>query len=302
MNQNKIAPAFLIINVRMNLEIYLQMAKGCSIPVENTPCLGYFDVCCNISKEVLFPSTEAPEKYHGCGYQNSGFFPWYAALFYQKSTDFSPSYKCGISLVHSSVILTAAHCINEDGIWSARIGNTVREISKIIIHPEYNKETMQNDIALAILKEPVEISEKINSICIPPQGMNLDNSQCRIISRAADQNDEVYLKMLKVTIIPKDKCLELLRATRLGLFFRLHNSFLCAVTENQRNTCAHDGGSPLVCPVPGQPKRYHQAGIVSWGIGCGEDVPDVYVKVSLFRDWIDAEMVKNGLEITSYRY
>lgn len=28
-----------------------------------------------------------------------------------------------------------------------------------------------------------------------------------------------------------------------------------------------DGGSPLVCPVNGNPGHYYQTGIVAWGIG-----------------------------------
>lgn len=116
---------------------------------------------------------------------------------------------------------------------------------------------MQNDIALAILKEPVEISEKINAICIPPPGTDLGTVQCKTTSRVKGLNDEgSYLKMLQVNVIPKDKCVDMLRATRLGPFFRLHSSFLCAGKENHRNTCVGDGGSPLVCPVPGQPDRY----------------------------------------------
>merc|ERR1712146_57899 len=31
------------------------------------------------------------------------------------------------------------------------------------------------------------------------------------------------------------------------------------------------GGSPLVCPSQYDPNTYVQAGIVAWGIGCGED-------------------------------
>jgi len=47
-----------------------------------------------------------------------------------------------------------------------------------------------------------------------------------------------------------------------------------------------DGGSPLVCPLPQDPQRWTQVGIVSWGIGCGEDNPAVYTKFSHFVNWI----------------
>lgn len=46
-----------------------------------------------------------------------------------------------------------------------------------------------------------------------------------------------------------------------------------------------DGGSPLVCPIPGKHEQYFQSGIVSWGIGCSETNPGVYVNVAQFRYW-----------------
>merc|ERR1712151_1367276 len=49
-----------------------------------------------------------------------------------------------------------------------------------------------------------------------------------------------------------------LRSTRLGQKYKLHDSFICA------------GGSPLVCPSKYDPNTYVQAGMVAWGIGCGE--------------------------------
>merc|ERR1712066_400209 len=57
---------------------------------------------------------------------------------------------------------------------------------------------------------------------------------------------------------------------------------------NGKDTCKGDGGSPLVCPSQYDPNTYIQAGIVAWGIGCGEDgTPGVYADVSQATCWID---------------
>ena len=47
-----------------------------------------------------------------------------------------------------------------------------------------------------------------------------------------------------------------------------------------------DGGSPLVC-YDRSKGAYVQAGIVSWGIGCGSELPAAYVDVSRYVQWID---------------
>merc|ERR1712192_76635 len=58
-----------------------------------------------------------------------------------------------------------------------------------------------------------------------------------------------------------------------------------------KDTCKGDGGSPLVCQSKGDPFTYVQAGVVSWGIGCGDDAtPGVYASVSKAVCWIDYSM------------
>lgn len=80
-------------------------------------------------------------------------------------------------------------------------------------------------------------------------------------------------------------------------------SFICAGGEKNRDTCKGDGGSPLVCPIPGYPERYFQIGIVSWGIGCGVNgVPGVYVNVPLYVLWIDKQLRAKNLETNVNKY
>lgn len=50
-------------------------------------------------------------------------------------------------------------------------------------------------------------------------------------------------------------------------FHFLFASFLCAGGEPKKDACEGDGGSPLVCEVNG---IWKVAGLVSWGIGCGQ--------------------------------
>ena len=57
-----------------------------------------------------------------------------------------------------------------------------------------------------------------------------------------------------VPLVENNKCEKLLREnTRLGPFFELDSSFICAGGEKDIDTCKGDGGSPLTCRQPGGP-------------------------------------------------
>ena len=91
-------------------------------------------------------------------------------------------------------------------------------------------------------------------------------------------------------LVENQECQNLLRKnTRLGHFFELDKSFMCAGGQENSDTCQGDGGGPLTCR--GSDGSWVQAGIVSWGIGCGgSGTPGVYASVAEAACWIDSQV------------
>jgi hypothetical protein len=59
----------------------------------------------------------------------------------------------------------------------------------------------------------------------------------------------------------------------------------------------NSGTSPFV--PQDHPDRFYQAGIVSWGVGCGKrGVPAVYADVASLRPWIDRQLSKRDINNT----
>ncbi|KAG8238364.1 hypothetical protein J437_LFUL018346 [Ladona fulva] len=182
-------------------------------------------------------------------------------------------------------------------------GHKDSPVSSIVMHENYYAGALYNDVALLFLSQPIEQAENIGFICLPEQGQ-LPNPSTRCFASGWGKDVygkagkyQVILKKVELPVVARDQCLQALRTTRLGSRFKLHSSFMCAGGEKGKDTCKGDGGSPLVCPVPGKPGRYYQSGMVAWGIGCGENkIPGVYANVALFRNWIDRQMEYNNLD------
>lgn len=197
-------------------------------------------------------------------------------------------------------------CINSVSVSLSYLLQEQR-VKEILVHPEFNKDNLRNDIALIILTSQFDTnpatSPHIGTLCLPPANMRFDGSNCVASGWGKNLFGEegiyqVILKKVELPIVNSNECEVLLRKTRLGRLFKLHDSFICAGGIAGKDTCKGDGGSPLACPIPGSIDRYYQAGIVSWGLGCNQDrTPGAYANVAHLRNWIDQELKSKGITL-----
>lgn len=218
-------------------------------------------------------------------------------------------YECGASILTEGVVLTAAHCVKgleaeqlvvRCGEWNTHHENEPlkhqeRRVETVVRHPEFRSSEHYFNFALLFLEEEFFRAKHIAPICLPSPCANFEAGDLCVAGgygKDAFGDEGRYATIQKEVVVPlvdSKTCQQKLRETRLGKFFELHSSFLCAGGKGQVDTCQGDGGSPLTCKMAGS-NSWLQAGIVSWGIGCGSDSPAVYAKVAKASCWIDYEV------------
>uniref|UniRef100_A0A8C9FRQ2 Peptidase S1 domain-containing protein n=1 Tax=Pavo cristatus TaxID=9049 RepID=A0A8C9FRQ2_PAVCR len=108
-----------------------------------------------------------------------GAWPWAVSLqVHLAGVEFA--HVCGGALVSENSVLTAGHCATGRmwvsvltaallyNLWKHSRHVAKRSITHISVHPEFNSETFENDIALFKLHSAVHYSDYIQPICLPP--------------------------------------------------------------------------------------------------------------------------------------
>uniref|UniRef100_A0A1A9W5D1 Phenoloxidase-activating factor 2 n=1 Tax=Glossina brevipalpis TaxID=37001 RepID=A0A1A9W5D1_9MUSC len=310
------------------------------VRIDGEVCL-YNEICCDLSNKrttSVIPALPS-EPQEGCGWRNQngvgfkiavktdeaefGEFPWMLAILRVEEDDDQDViflYECGGSLIARNVAVTVAHCVvNHEakqlvvraGEWDTQNTNEIlphvdRQVKEKIVHEKYRIGTLYNDVALLILEEPFRWEENIRPICLPPPNTNFDGLRCLATGWGKDKfgrdgTYQVILKRIELPVVPHSTCQDQLRQTRLGFYYNLHESFMCAGGEIGKGTCTGDGGSPLVCPIPGVEGRYYQAGIVAFRVGCGEqNVPGVFASIPYALQWISDKLISRGVNFTDF--
>ncbi|KAK9678998.1 Trypsin [Popillia japonica] len=197
-------------------------------------------------------------------------YPFLVSLAISKNSHF-----CGGSLLSKNLVLTAAHCCEDEKyftVWAGltRVKSVVQNayVSEAYIHPNYTREPLSTDLCVLKLASDIMENEYIRYTSIIntntwDEWLSIDNCKTAVAMGFGYQGIKwengtpknphaAYTPMMqcvKLSILQPNIC-------RLGL----DNTMFCAIDPlfEGRDPCQGDSGGPLVC-------KGLQVGIISAG-------------------------------------
>ncbi|XP_034488047.1 serine protease easter isoform X2 [Drosophila innubila] len=239
-------------------------------------------------------------------------YPWLALIEYLKPNQ-EKLHACGGVLISIRYVLTAAHCVSSRSIinsgWeihAIRLGewDTVTNpdcqvngasgnvdcapsyqdvlVEEVIVHPLYNKDaaSQTNDIAMVRLRDPAQLSDYVQPICLPNKQLRADELEQLVTEVAGWQAKSTSRpRKSQVTVTSIEQCQTQYAAQNI----RILASQLCGTANT--NECHGNSGGPLMLF---KNDAYILGGLLSFGpVTCATPGwPDIYTRVASYIDWI----------------
>jgi secreted trypsin-like serine protease len=238
-----------------------------------------------------------------------------ASLSVDETVELQKDSSCAGSFLGDKWVLTAAHCVDSANTrFKMNVGEydlsdgaeNAIDIANIYIHPLYDNESFDNDIALVELVSSLDIPAVTIAEPEVTDQYAIENSIATVAGWGGRQGYAPnegptsdfpdILHRVDLRLSTNAQCKEALGESfdAPADSFNITDVMICAaVPEGGRGSCQGDSGGPLVVNTG---SGLQQVGIVSWGFGCAEaGYPGVYTRVSEFKDWINT--ITNGVAI-----
>ncbi|KAL2870572.1 serine protease [Aspergillus lucknowensis] len=198
---------------------------------------------------------------------------------------------CGGSIISEQYVVTAGHCAYgaeassfsiRAGSSSSSSGGTVVQVSAVDVHPDYDETTVNNDITILTLAEPLTFGDGIAAVDLPSTSDLPEAGTVAVATGwgALEEGGNIsdVLQYVEVPIVDHEEC-----ASDYSDFGSITDTMLCAgVDAGGKDACQGDSGGPLVADGV-------LIGITSWGNGCARaGYPGVYSSPAKFRDFIES--------------
>ncbi|RWS15884.1 hypothetical protein B4U79_07923 [Dinothrombium tinctorium] len=266
------------------------------------------EITCGLSNAQDTRAKDIPKFVIGGRNVKPGEVPGYASLVIKSCVFgiFCQEAFCGASIWNKTKIITAAHCVSSDVPWITKttvtvcIGahensnraNTTDGIKcylseRILIHPEYNTNTITNDIAIIEIPDGMDVPKftnngygSTNTFCAP-KDISYVGAKCFVAGFGVwDRETKQLAPILQISemvVIPNEEC-------KMS-YSDVTDNQVCARGLEGQTACNGDSGGPLFCVNEGQ--KFELIGDVSYGTrDCPQGYPVVYTRNSKYLDFI----------------
>lgn len=210
---------------------------------------------------------------------------------------------CGATILNDQWLMTAAHCV--DGIIFgypvpnvavlgdhnlAEPDGTELEVNieGVAIHPAYDYFTLNNDIALLLLEEPIQFNEYIQPLTpglLPAAGADIETIGWGVNDINTGESPDI-LQEITLQLVDQQACKD-----QMDIFNTVTDQMFCLADDSDPDASSCYGDSGTAAFGVDADGNVSQLGIVSWGIGCGGGFPGVYTRIDQFLGWVDETLL-----------